>query len=81
MLTINFRPLAFILNKPFSKKSLQIVSLLHFLNDKYFSRYILLTDHGSLPDYLYFLRYWAICMLLQVKFLKASGHDIKQNHC
>ena len=31
--------------------------------EKYFSGYILLTDHISLPDYLYFLRYWIICVL------------------
>ena len=28
-----------------------------------FSCYILLTDHISLAGYLYFLRYWAICVL------------------
>ena len=29
--------------------------------ENYFSRYILLNDHFSLSDGLYFLRYYAIC--------------------
>ena len=28
-----------------------------------FSCYILLTDEISLPDYLYFMRFWAMCVL------------------
>ena len=31
--------------------------------EKCFSSYILLADQISLPDYLYFLRYWSICVL------------------
>ena len=31
--------------------------------EKYFSRYILLTDWVSLPGCLYFLRYWAMCIV------------------
>ena len=41
---------------------LELVLLSYFVHDfwrKYFSRYIL-TDQISLPDWLYFLRYWAI---------------------
>ena len=33
------------------------------LTKNVFLRYILLIDQISLPDFLYFLRYWAICIL------------------
>ena len=48
------------------RRSLKLVSLLYFLHEfwkKNFSCYILLTDQISLSDCLYFLRYWAICVL------------------
>ena len=54
------------LNFNFLKKGLGIVSPPHFVYDfqeKCFSSFILLTDQISLPDCLYFLRYWSICVL------------------
>ena len=49
------------------KKVLGIVSPSHFVYDFSkkicFSCYALLTDQISLPDYLYFLRYWSIRVL------------------
>ena len=50
----------------FLEKGLGIVSPSHFVYDfakKYFPSYDLLTDQTSLPDCLYFLRYWSICVL------------------
>ena len=46
-------------------KGLGIVSTAHFAYDfqQKCSCYILLTDQISLPGCLYFLRYWAICVL------------------
>ena len=32
--------------------------------EKYFPCYVLLTYQISLPDYIYFFRYWAICVLV-----------------
>ena len=56
------------LNFDFLEKILEIVSPPYFVYD--FSRKmllmlysILLTDQISLPDCLYFLRYWSICVL------------------
>ena len=53
------------LNFDFSEKGLEIISPSHFMHSfsRFFSCYILLTDKSSLPDCLYFLRYWAICVL------------------
>ena len=54
------------LNFNFSEKVLGLVTPPHFAYDfsrKNFSCFILLTDHISLPDCLYFSRYWAICLL------------------
>ena len=54
------------LNFDFLDKGLGTVSPAHFVYDfskKCSSCYILLTDQISLPDCLYFLRYWAICVL------------------
>ena len=54
------------LNFNFLDKGLGIVFPAHFVNDfsaKCFSYYILLTEQISLPGCLYFLRYWAICVL------------------
>ena len=48
------------------KRGLELVSLPHFSHSfwkKYFSYYILLTNQISLPVCLYFVRYWAICVL------------------
>ena len=49
-------------------KGLGIISAAYFmqymiLQQECSSNYILLTDQISLPGYLYFLRYWAICAL------------------
>ena len=54
------------LNFNFSVKGLRLVFPSYFVHD--FSRKcclccILLTDQISLPDCLYFLRYWAMCVL------------------
>ena len=43
-------------------KGLRIVSPAHFMYDSILC-YILLTDQISLHGCLYFLRYWAICVL------------------
>ena len=54
------------LNLDFLEKSLGIVSPPHFVYDLSkicYSCYVLLTDQISLSDYLYFLRFWAICVL------------------
>ena len=54
------------LNFDFLEKGLGIASPSHFFKDfsrKVFSCYILLTNQILSPDYLYFLRYWAICVL------------------
>ena len=54
------------LNFDFLEVDLGIVSPPHFGYDfskKCFSCYVLLTDQVSLPDCLYFLRYWSICVL------------------
>ena len=54
------------LNFNFSVKGLAVV-LHHILQmvfqEKWFSCYILLTDQVSLSAFLYFLNYWAICLL------------------
>ena len=54
------------LNFDFLDKGLGIASPAHFVYDfstKMFLLFILLTDQISLPGCLYFLRYWAICIL------------------
>ena len=43
----------------FSEKGLGLL----IFEEKCFSYYILLTDQISLPDCLYFSRYWAVCVL------------------
>ena len=48
------------LSLDFLEKGLRLVSAPHLEND--FSRKILLTDHISLSDCLFFLRYRAICV-------------------
>ena len=53
------------LNFHFSEKSLGLVSGPRFVYDfpsKMFLMLILLTEQMSLSDYLYFSRYWAICV-------------------
>ena len=55
-------------NFNFSEECLEIVS-----QEKCFSCYILLTDQISLPDYLYFLRYWVICVL---QLSISPGYDV-----
>ena len=70
-----------------SKRS-ELVFLYGFVNGfgkrRYFSRYILLTDQSSLPDCLYFLRYYRICdalrdLVLFVQFFKLyKRHQIAQ---
>ena len=52
------------LNFDFLEKGLGIVSATYFVHD--FSRkifHVILTDQISLSDYLYFLKYWSICVL------------------
>ena len=54
------------LNFDFPEKGLGLVFAPHFMYDFYekcFSCYILVTDQMSLPNYLYFSRYWAIRVL------------------
>ena len=54
------------LNFYFLDKGLRIVSRAHFVYDfstKMFLVLFLLTDQISLPGCLYFMRYWAICVL------------------
>ena len=54
------------LNFDFLEKGLGVVSPPHFGYDfsrNIFSCYVLSADQISLPDYLYFLRYCAICVL------------------
>ena len=50
-----------------TKRGLELVSLPNFLHDLkkiFLTLYsILLTDQISLPDCLYFLRHWAVCVL------------------
>ena len=53
-------------NFNFPEKGLGLVFhhiLWMIFQEKCFSCYILLTDQISLSDYLYLLRYWAICVL------------------
>ena len=54
------------LNFNFPEKGLGLDSPPHFVDDfsgKMVLLIFLLTDQISLSDYLYFLRYWAICVL------------------
>ena len=53
------------LSVDFLEKGLEILRhiLCIIFQDKFFSCYIQLTDQISLPGSLYFLRYWAICVL------------------
>ena len=54
------------LNFDFLGKGMEIVSPSHFVYDfskKNVSCYALLTDQILLPDCLFFLRYWSICVL------------------
>ena len=49
-----------------TKRDLELFSLSHFLHDfwgQYFSCYVPLADQISLSGCLYFVRYWAICVL------------------
>ena len=53
-------------NFDFLEKGLGIVSPPHFcmiLQEINFSCYILLTNQISLPNCLYYLRYWSVCVL------------------
>ena len=61
----------------FAEEGLRLVSppvLCMIFQEKCFSCYILLTDHNSLPDCLYFLRYWAICLL---QLFVSPGCDVR----
>ena len=49
-------------NFDFLDKGLGIVSPAHFVYD-FLIKTFLMTDQISLPGCLYFLRYWAICVL------------------
>ena len=45
--------------------------------EKCFSSYILLADQISLPDCLYFLRYWSVCVLqLFVNLVDVTDFEI-----
>ena len=64
--------------KEVSNQSPYLIFCITF-RQKYFSRYILLTDQISLSDCLYFLRCWVICVLQLIdvhsvtsKFLKLT---------
>ena len=63
------KPLAFTLHKACFFKKQEVWNQSHYLlfcmifEEKYFSRYVLLTDQDSLRDCLYLLRYWAIRVL------------------
>ena len=54
---------AFPKNKKRSGTSLPASFFCMIFEEKYFSRYILLTDQISLSNSLYFLKYWAIFVL------------------
>ena len=47
---------------PYKRFSSYLIFCIIF-EERYFSCYILLIDHISLIGYLYFVRYWAICVL------------------
>ena len=51
------------LNFNYLEKGLRKVSSPHFVYDFSRNAYILLNDQVSLPDCLYILRYWSICLL------------------
>ena len=69
ILKLRCLPLAFILNKSFYRKQKEVWNQSPHLifpmifGEKYLSRFILLTDQISLPDCLYFLRFWLICVM------------------
>ena len=69
ILKLRCSPLVFTLYKALiwkTKRGLRLVFCFIFcmiFKEKCFSCYILLTDQISFPDYLYFLRYCAICVL------------------
>ena len=41
--------------------------------EKYFSYYIPLTDQIYLSDYIYFLKYWPVCVM---QFVRQPGCDV-----
>ena len=54
------------LNLNFLEKALKIVFPLYFVYNfprKMFSAYTLFAKQISFPDFIYFLRYWLICVL------------------
>ena len=51
------------LNFDVLETGLVLVSATHFVYEKYFFCYMLLTDQTSFSDCLYLLRYLAICVL------------------
>ena len=68
ILRLNCRPFSFTSSKYLkkNKRGLELVSCLVFwliFEEKSFSCYILLSDQVSLSSCLYFVRYWAICVL------------------
>ena len=76
-LPLGFNRFWFIVNFDFLEKILGLVSPPHFAYDfsrNIFSCYILLTDHISLSDCLYFLKYRAICVLQL--FLSQVDRDV-----
>ena len=68
------------LNFRFLGKGLGLVSVSHFANDfqeKWFSCCILLTDQISLSDCLFFLKYWAICVLRLFLKQAVTSYNLK----
>ena len=72
------------LNFIFLKKGLGIVSPPHFVYDfsrKMFLKLYSLTDQIPLPDCLYFLRYWSICMLQLLVNQVVTSQVLKLSLC
>ena len=70
ILKLSCRALAFTSNKAFLKKQKEVwnyspcLIFIMVFEEKYFSPYIPLSDQISLSGCLYFVRYWAICVVL-----------------
>ena len=66
------RPVGFISYEALFKKHKKVrnqssyIILGMIFEEKYYSFYILLTDHSSLPACLYFVRYWAAMYIVRV---------------
>ena len=60
------------------KRGLELVSLPHFPRNfwRKLSCYILLIDQTSLSGYIYFVRYWAICVVC-ITIVCKPGRDVR----